>query len=64
VELVRFVMLFFWTFLLTHMAGYLIASMNGAAYEAVTTSIIAGVAFVFIIIVGELLPVTKETNHQ
>ncbi|ALC80717.1 MULTISPECIES: YjzD family protein [Bacillus] len=60
----RFIMLFFWAFLLTHMAGYLIASMNGAAYEPLTTSIIAVIAFVLLIILGEILPATKETKQH
>lgn len=60
----RFIILIFWAFLLTHMAGYLIASMNGAAYEPVITSIIAGIAVVIIVIIGEIMPVTKESNHH
>lgn len=60
----RFIILFVWAFLLTHMAGYLIASMNGAAYEPAATSIIAVIAVALLIIIGEILPVTKETEQH
>ncbi|MGE7217050.1 YjzD family protein [Priestia koreensis] len=53
---VRIIWTLVWSFLLTHMAAYVIGAMSGASYtsETFTTASIFAVVFtVFIVILGE-----------
>ncbi|ADP31609.1 DUF2929 domain-containing protein [Bacillus atrophaeus] len=60
----RFIVAFIWTFLLSHMACYLIASMNRAEYNVTTSSVIAVIITVLVIVLGEMLPMKNETSQQ
>ncbi|MGE6630965.1 YjzD family protein [Bacillus sp. NPDC077027] len=52
----RFIITLIWIFLLTHMAGYIVASMNKAAYDFTFTSILAVVFTVILFIFAEVSP--------
>ncbi|WLR42935.1 YjzD family protein [Bacillus carboniphilus] len=58
----RFIVSFFWSFLLFNMGAYIVSSMNGVAYHFSTASIIAIVATVLIFIIGEVLPMDTESK--
>ncbi|MDF0728599.1 YjzD family protein [Cytobacillus sp. S13-E01] len=59
----RYFWTFFWTFLLIQMSAYVISSMQGVTYDFATASIIAVGAFVFISILGELIPNEPVEEH-
>ncbi|MDM5319463.1 YjzD family protein [Bacillus altitudinis] len=59
----RYIITLIWTFLLTHMAGYIVASMNRAAYDFTLTSILAVVFTVILFIFAEVSPM-KETESS
>lgn len=59
----RYFWTFFWTFLLIHMASYVISSMQGAAYDFGTSSIVAIIASVLIILIGEIIPNEPSADH-
>lgn len=54
---------FFWTFLLIHMASYVVSSMNGAPYEFMTASIIAVLTTVAIFAIGAVIPKPQVEHH-
>ncbi|KAF1680218.1 YjzD family protein [Bacillus mexicanus] len=60
----RYIIAFIWTFLLSHMACYLVASMNNAEYNIKTSSIIAVVLYVLIIVLAEIMPMNKNANQH
>lgn len=59
----HYIITLIWTFLLTHMAGYIVSSMNGAAYDFTLTSILAIVFTVILFIFAEVSPM-KETESS
>jgi len=61
---VRFIIGFIWTFLLTHMACYLVASMNSAAYNFKQSSVIAVVIAVLVFVLAEIMPVKQDANQH
>ncbi|MFP3634868.1 YjzD family protein [Bacillus sp. SIMBA_033] len=60
----RFIIGFIWTFLLTHMACYLIASMNSAAYNFKQSSVIAVVIAVLVFVLAEIMPVKQDASQH
>ncbi|MFN2747102.1 MULTISPECIES: YjzD family protein [Bacillus] len=60
----RFVVTFIWTFLLAHMACYIVGAMNGAAYNFQTSSIMGFIIFAAVIVLGEIMPVKQEASQQ
>ncbi|MCM3595253.1 MULTISPECIES: YjzD family protein [Bacillaceae] len=60
----RYFWTFFWTFLLMQMMAYVVSSMTGVAYNFVTASILAVVATVLILILGEVVPDRSAEGHH
>ncbi|CAN2252848.1 MULTISPECIES: YjzD family protein [Bacillus] len=63
----RYIIAFIWTFLLSHMACYLIASMNSVAYqfnEFKTSSVIAVILYVLIMVLAEIMPMNKNADQH
>ena len=61
----KYLLTFFWTFLLAHMLTYVISSMIGAKYEFGTASILGIAVTILILIVPVILPngPAEEAHH-
>ncbi|MEC1406008.1 YjzD family protein [Bacillus halotolerans] len=60
----RFIIAFIWTFLLSHMACYLIASMNSVAYNFTTSSVVAVVLYVLIMALAAIMPMNNNASQH
>jgi len=61
---VRFVVAFFWTFLLTQMACYIVGAMNGAGYDLQTSVIMGFIITAAVIVLGEIMPVKQDASQH
>ncbi|WP_163101592.1 YjzD family protein [Peribacillus alkalitolerans] len=59
----RFVMTFFWTFLLVQMLTYVVSSMSGVHYSFTTGTTLAVVVFVLISVLSFLIP-NEPVEHS
>ncbi|MGR2781964.1 YjzD family protein [Bacillus subtilis] len=60
----RYIIAFIWTFLLSHMACYLVASMNSVTYNFKTSSVIAVVLYVLIMVLAKIMPMNKNASQH
>ncbi|MGD7045267.1 YjzD family protein [Jeotgalibacillus proteolyticus] len=54
---------FIWTFLLIHMATYVVSSMNGAEYEFMTATILAVITTAALFVIGTIIPKPHTEQH-
>lgn len=61
----KFIMTFFWTFILAHMLTYVVSSMIGAAYDFTTGTILGIAAPILIMIIPAIIPEgpAEEAHH-
>lgn len=64
VNAMRFFWTFFWSFLLIHMASYVVNAMTGGHYDFASSSILAVIAIVIIFIIAEVIPNDPVANHE
>jgi len=65
VKTVKFILTFFWTFLLVQMGAYVLSSMQGFAYDFTAVTILSAVVFVLITLIGNMFPSepAEEGHH-
>jgi len=65
VKTVKFILTFFWTFLLVQMGAYVLSSMQGFAYDFTAATILSAVVFVLITLIGNMFPSepAEEGHH-
>lgn len=61
----RYLATFFWVFLLTNMAGYVVSSMTAVTYDFATTTIVSAVFSALLFFVGDfLIPNEPVAEHH
>ncbi|WP_110929079.1 YjzD family protein [Bacillus massiliglaciei] len=62
----RYVLTFFWTFLLMHMMVYVVASMSGSSYSFTQGTILGIAVTVLVLIIPAILPKapSQDAHHH
>jgi len=64
VKTVKFILTFFWSFLLVQMGAYVLSSMQGFAYNFTTATILAAIVSVIVIAIAKVIPNEPVEEHH